>query len=158
MNKSNSPQIENMMQEFLGKLRQEYNIYETMLSICLGERPYIEKGELNRLRESLGKIHALLDEIVHIEKEIVPLKETWNRYKEIVPDPLKGEIKETLKSFKELMESLVKCQEENERIMSEYNVKKTEELGTVRRGKNMNKAYSVYGGNVPRSRFMDEVK
>ena len=157
MNKNDHYHIEILMREFLTKLKKEYSIYEKMVFVCKEERGFIERGEVEELQLSLSNKHVLLDEIVHIEEDIKLLKEKWSKHKETIREPLKSEIELFIKTFKELMEMLMKYQEENEVIMCRQNELKTTELSVVRKRKRLTRAYSVYGNNSPRSRYMNKV-
>jgi len=150
--------INHTMHDFYVLLKRQYEIYEIICTLCQEDRQFIERDEIDLLRQSIGKKHVLLNDIMCLEKDIATLKEEWNRYKEKVCDPLKTNILSLLNDFKALMEKIVTYQKENEKILFERNSKHVEELNMVRKGKNLSKAYSVYGNSIPHSRFMDKVK
>ena len=150
--------IERNMHDLYALLKRQYDIYEAIHALCEEDHQFIEHGEIESLRKSIGKKHVLLNEIVHIEKDITVLKEEWNRYKEQLGDPLKKDIMVLLGNFKDLMDKIMVRQKENEKVFSDRNTRHLEELHLVRKGKNLSKAYSVYGDSIPHSRFMDKTK
>ncbi|MBU1864649.1 MAG: flagellar protein FlgN [Candidatus Omnitrophica bacterium] len=150
--------VEQKMRELLVNLQEEYAMYECMIELCKQEHQFIEKGDWASLRTSLGKKNKLLDSIMTIEGEIGLLKEEWNRQKDIRPSQLKDKIVAQLKNFKQLMEQLVALQTDNETTLQQRNLKEAEMLGVIRKGKNLNRAYSAYGNTVTPARYMDKIK
>ena len=110
--------IEQRMSMFLTKLKGEYSLYENMVALCQNERRLIDEGDWGKLRESIANRKVILDKVIYIEEEIKSLKEEWNSQRETFSSPLKNEILLLLKKFKDLMETLVVLQKENENNIS----------------------------------------
>ncbi len=158
MNTAQLNQTECKLQDFYALLKREYETYMKIFYLCEEDRKLIECGEIQQLRKSIGEKQSLLNEILNIEKEIYVLKEEWNKIKDDLPESSKGDIVLLINNFKDLMEKIVSSQKENEKLLSERNSHHINELSTIRRGKNLSKAYSVYGNSIPHSRFMDKSK
>jgi len=144
------------MELFYELLYKQFALYEHMSVLYVHEKEYIQSGDVVRLQESLEKKDMYLNDVVVIEKELAPLKEEWSRCKTLVSPNMQLKIQSLIDKFKILVKKLVACQKENEETLIEMNKKKAEELALVRKGKQVGKAYSVYGETIPRSKYMDK--
>jgi hypothetical protein len=149
---------EQTLTEFADHLRSQYCIYERMLALCEEESALIAADGIDALRASLSRKHALLDEILRIEEAMKEGKAHWAQWKDMVAPDVKQEVVAILDAFKMLMEKLVDAQKKNEAMLYEKNMKRAQDLTTVRQAKCLHRAYSTYGDSSPAARFMDKIK
>ncbi len=152
----NVASLEDQMVVFFDLLHSQFKLYEEMMRLYTEEKVYIEKNEMDNLHDSLRKKDEFLEQVVVLEKDLAPLKELWGKSKELVSHTLQLQIQSLIDKFKALVEKLMAAQQDNEETLVESNKRRAEELALLRKGKQVGRAYSVYGNTPPRSRYMDK--
>lgn len=141
---------------FFELVQKEYVVYEKMFALSEEAVQHILNDDISSLQRTLASKQQYLYVAADLEKEMRPFKKVWEEKRSLLPADKSEAIKAFFDAFKVLMERLIKQEMENEELLKERAVEKKKQANILKQGKQLGRAYSAYGENIPRVRYMDQ--
>lgn len=142
--------------KLLDLMRQEEQIYKSMIGMCTEERTYIVDGDMSNLNVVLANKQECLRRIAMLERDADSYKKYWCEKKSVLPETSRREVESFFAGFKALIKQLMDIEDENERLLDEYTQRRQHKVAQVKRGKQLSNAYAPAGAAQPR--YMNQRK
>jgi flagellar biosynthesis/type III secretory pathway chaperone len=143
-------------ERLLDGLRRQREKYREMSAVAADQQKALEASDMDRLLEVVERKRALLEEITAVETEIAPVRNRWEELKPSVDAALAKEIEDTVASTRDVLQALVKQEDEGRAALERQRQTAADELKDLMRKKQARNAYG--GGTGKGPRFVDDSK
>jgi flagellar biosynthesis/type III secretory pathway chaperone len=111
---------EGLLRRLLELYEEEQRIYERVLDLCREQGEIIRRdGAFDRLKGVLARKRECLDAISSLERSRSRDRNAWLASRDSWSGPRKAALQRSLQRVTSLIEEILRCEEENDRILLE---------------------------------------
>lgn len=99
-------------ERFLDGLRRQRAKYQEMADVAADQRRAIETSDMDKLLAVVERKRALLADIAAIDRDVAPLRASWDTLKVSVDAPTAKAIEEIVTSTRDMLKELVRQEDE----------------------------------------------
>ena len=124
-------------------LRSEQKIYEELLEVTRRQKEILLSGQTEEILQLAQSKESALGRIDAIEKELVPLKESWPDLRDQVESDLRDEIEQERLRVQDVLKGLIDLEEEGQRSIDRLRKETADKLRQVEGGRRVQQAYTA---------------
>ena len=143
-------------ERLLDGLRRQREKYREMAAVAADQQKALESSDMDGLLAVVERKRGLLAEIDALEKDVAPLRARWDELKSAADAALAKEIEDTVLSTRDVLQALVKQEDEGRAALERSRQDSAEELKALMLKKKARNAYGDPSGKGPR--FVDDAK
>ena len=125
----------------LDGLRRQRTKYLEMAAVASDQQQALASSDMDRLLAVVERKRALLAEIAALEKDVAPLRARWDELKAAAEAGLAKEIEDTVLSTRDVLQALVKQEDEGRAALERQRQVSADELKDLMRRKQARAAY-----------------
>ncbi len=141
---------------FLEALRLQHGKYRDMVAVAEEQRRLLEASDFDGLVALVDRKRSLMGDIEALEREISGVRAKWPELRGGLDPAARREIEEAVEQTREVLQSLVRLEDEGRALMERRRDSTAEELKGLLRKKQARGAYGGPAGGDPR--FFDDRK
>ena len=124
-------------------LRSEQRVYEGLLEITRRQKEILLSGRTEEILQLARSKEAVLGRIDAIERDLVPLKESWPELRDQVGSDLRDEIEQERTRLQDVLKGLIELEEEGQRSIDRLRQETADKLRQVEGGRRVQQAYTA---------------
>ncbi len=126
-------------ERLLDGLRRQRDKYREMAAVASDQQKALQASDMDALLAVVERKRALLADIAALEKDVAPLRSRWDELK----SALAGDLEEAVTSTREILQALVKQEDEGRAALERQRRASADELQELMQRK---RARNAYGG------------
>lgn|GEM_PF-4652046 len=147
------------IERFLSSLEEQHQLYLAMIDIDRQQAELLSNEHFDSPDALLELVHQkqhLMGLVSSIEQTLQPLRDEWHRWRSQLPESMTAPVESALGSMAETIRILIELEDESQQRLSTLRGSAQQDLETIRRKSQINKAYSAYGSQRQGPKFIDQ--
>ena len=136
-------------ERLLDGLRRQRETYREMAAVAADQQRALEASDMDGLLAVVERKRALLARIEGVERDVAPLRGRWEELRPSTSPALAKEIEDTVVSVRDVLQALVKQEDEGRAALQRQRQTAADELQALMRRSQARNAYGGGAGKGP---------